>query len=274
LHHGDFQDRAQSYAAYLASTSSSSNDPSAPDGAEYSISPDSLSAGPNKGDYPAAYIGNLTDEEKDLYIEKIKFLNSNQNIAFDYTGELSVDGFQISDGGASNLKENSYRVTKEGELISDFGSRNVPQEFIDLKDPSSFYPSLALLCMLVELTQGADGLKIKGGFGLHRGRDLSDTIAGSTGEGNGVSDHAFGRAFDVSSIQDGQTTYSFSDGIGKMDEYFNGLHLLLVKIATLPRFLQPDSIVFAGSMTSKYTENDDKIRNNYPRSCSAYRFWF
>jgi hypothetical protein len=98
----------------------------------------------------------------------------------------------------------------------------------------------------------------------------------STGEGDGVSDHAFGRGFDIHSVSqgEGRPTYSFEDAIGKIEEYYNGLHLLLQKISLLPKFLQPDSIVFAASMTSKYTEDDDKVRQQYPRSWSSHRFWF
>jgi hypothetical protein len=277
MRHGDFQERAQSYAAYLSSASSPKNNPNSPDGKTYSTSPDNLSAGPNKNEYPAAYINDLTEEEKELYIEKINFLNSRtRNIIFDFKTELSTQGFAISDGNASNLTENSYKVTKEGALVDKFQKRDVPQSFIDLTDPSSFYPSLALLCMLVELIDGADGLVIRGGFGLHRGKNLADLAAKTTSEGDGVSDHAFGRGFDIHSVSqgEGRPTHSFEDAIGKIEEYYNGLHLLLQKISLLPKFLQPDSIVFAGSMTSKYTEDDDKVRQQYPRSWSSHRFWF
>lgn len=261
---GDFQRRAQSYAAYLSNNNNSSNDPNAPDGAEYSISPDDLGAGPNVGEYPAAYIGSLNEDQKQLYIEKITFLNNTQKMIFDFAGELSVKGFQISDGGEAGLKENSYKVTKDGQLLDEFRTREIPKEFIDLADPSSFYPSLALLCMLVDMVDAVDGLTIRGGFGLGRGANLSSGAADTTGKGSSLSDHAFGRGFDIFFIEDGQTRYSFSDGKGKMDEYYNGLHLLLTRIASLPKFLQPDSIVFAATMANKYTEDDDKIRGMYP----------
>jgi len=148
-----------------------------------------------------------------------------------------------------------------GKGIKD-GVREIPKEFLELADPSSFYPSLALLCMLVELTEGS-GLKIAGGFGFWRGQNLSDASSGMTVKGDGVSDHAFGRGFDIDQIGEGQSLIKFDISIP--DDYYQGLDMLLAKIATLPKFLQPDSIVFSSVMITYFnTQDDDTIMKNYP----------
>jgi len=233
-------------------------DPSGPDGAQYNVSVDSLSAGTNKNDYPAAYIEDLTDEEKQIYISKIRFLSSNPN--FKVGTELSERGFSISDENDGNdLYENSYRVDKEGKLYDKLGKRDLPAAFRNLKDPSSFYPSLSLLCMLVEMVDAAEGIKIDGGFGLHRGFDLASAIAGTTGEGDGISDHAFGRGFDIFSITDGQKEYSFRNAGTNADGYRDGLDILFRKMATLPKFLQPDCVVLSNDIgTTKYGSRESQ----------------
>lgn len=233
-------------------------DPSGPDGAQYNISADSLSAGTNKNDYPAAYIEDLTDEEKTIYITRIRFLSSNKNLKLDV--ELSERGFAISDENDRNgLYENSYRVDKEGKLYDKFSKRDLPAAFRNLKDPSSFYPSLSLLCMLVEMVDAAEGIKIDGGFGLHRGANLASTLAGTTGEGDGLSDHAFGRGFDIFSVTDGEKECSFENAGTNADGYRDGLDILFRKIATLPKFLQPDCIVFSNDIgTTKYGSRDSQ----------------
>lgn len=169
---GFFQQKASSYGA---SISINQENPDGLDGQYYTLNPDALSLGPAKNSRPAALISDLSEEEKKVYTDCISLINQNINLG---NNTVSLSGFNISafDRDKSLLKtyrEAGGEVNDQGTIVSgtDF-LRNLQESFIDLPDPSFFYPSLSLMKMLIELT-GQDGLTIGGGFGFERGKNLT-----------------------------------------------------------------------------------------------------
>ena len=246
---GFFQQKASSYGA---SISVNEEAPDNADGEYYSLDPDALSLGPAKNSRPAALILDLTEEEKKVYTDCITLLNQNIN------AQVSLSGFGIGAYDKDRAALLQYR--EAGGEINDQGApksagqdflRKLPEDFIDLPDPSMFFPSLALMKMLIELT-GQNGLTLSGGFGFTRGSNLTGANATMTEEDGQkiISDHSLGRAFDIDSVGEKDVTNSSSPTSGST--YKACFEKLMKKIATLPAYLQPDSLVISRSVFSLY----------------------
>jgi hypothetical protein len=257
---GFFQQKAKSYGAQITpTTSGSSSTGNEPDGTYYTGSPDALSLGPAKNSYPASLVSDLTESEKRIYTDAIQLLNTNINLNED----VSSTGFSIT---ASESDKALLLKRKEvGGVINDRGTedsfayRNLPEAFLDLPDPSSFYPSLALMKMLIEISD-PNGLSISGGFGLNRGKNLNtgsgNALMSEEEEGKGIfSDHAFGRSFDIFQVGDKAVANS-AKSIEK--NYKECFEKLMTKIATLPKYLQPDSVVISRTMYAQYVSDDSQ----------------
>jgi len=97
------------------------------------------------------------------------------------------------------------------------------------------------------LTDPTKGVQIKGRFGLKRAilseddasqRNINPTSGIDQNNTNTISDHVFGRAFDIDAIG------SFAN-LGKSKEHYaSSLHYVLSRLNTLPMQLIPDLIVF------------------------------
>lgn len=274
---GEFQSRAASYAETSRITSPVQSDTD-PDGEYYSVSPDALTAGPNKNNYPAALVTDLSEEEKTIYQSKIDLLRTNRKLVPAGTdssfGLTQAGTFGITAKNPATAVDQSYffkdsTSQKPEENIQP--ARDLQKEFIDLNDPSQFFPSLSLLCLLVELTEGEDGIFISGNFGLNRasGGDItSESNARQTGNENGISDHAFGRGFDIFSVGERQGEMKQLN-TSNMRDYETGLEILLSKMQNVPKFLQPDSVVISENLTKQIfgaTGNDleSAVRARYP----------
>lgn len=249
---GFFQQKASSYGA---SMSTNQETPDGVDGEYYTVDPDALSLGPAKNSRPAALISDLTEEEKKIYTDCIALIN--QNIS-STNAVASSTGFQISALAKDKAILLKYRDV--GGEINDQGTerkagqdfyRNLPESFIDLPDPSYFFPSLALMKMLIELT-GTEGLTIGGRFAFERGSNLTSGDADMSEEDGKkiISDHSFGRAFDIHSL--GQKNVTNSSKAINSSTYKDIFTTLMQKIATLPPYLQPDSVVISRGMFSQY----------------------
>jgi hypothetical protein len=247
---GFFQQKASSYGA---SISINQENPDGLDGQYYTLDPDALSLGPAKNSMPAALISDLSEEEKKVYTDSISLINQNINLG---DNTVSLTGFLIhayakDKAALSTFREAGGLINDQGVTMKDFAYRNLPESFIDLPDPSGFYPSLSLMKMLIELT-GQDGLTIGGLFGFSRGSNLAGGEA-TMSEAKGkqiISDHSFGRAFDIFTV--GEKNVSGSSRSVNAANYTQVFSTLMKKIAGLPPYLQPDSVVISRGMFSQY----------------------
>jgi hypothetical protein len=245
---GFFQQKASSYGA---SVSTNQENPDDLDGEYYTVDPDALSLGPAKNSRPAALISDLSEEEKTVYTDCISLLNQNIGSTVASFGGFSISALEKDKAILSTFREAGGLINDEGETIKTFAYRNLPESFLDLPDPSVFYPSLALMKMLIELTS-TSGLTIGGGFGLHRGSNLTRNDA-TMSEADGkkiISDHSFGRAFDIFKV--GEKDVTGSSRPVNAANYTQVFSTLMKKIAGLPPYLQPDSVVISRGMFSQY----------------------
>lgn len=261
---GFFQQKAYGYSNSLVANTTN-DDGTTVDGGNYQIDPDALGIGPAKNGYPAALISDLSDQEKEIYINAIQTVNN--NVKFNRSnGEISTAGFSISafekdkQNLRSNYQEAAGNINDQGK---DAGSgtsyyRTLPDQFLELTDPSKFYPSITLLKMLVEMSD-PNGLDLTIGFGFSRGQDLVHNNAVMTENTDGkktITDHAFGRAIDIYAV--GQKNVSGSSLTVNATNYEKCFTLLMQKIALLPKYFQPDEIVISKAMYAKYVSDSSQ----------------
>lgn len=261
---GFFQQKAYGYSNSIIANTTDDNGTTV-DGGNYQIDPDALGVGPAKNGYPAALISDLSDEEKQIYIDAIELVNN--NVTFDGNGQLSTSGFTINayDRDKQSLKNNyqeaAGNINDQGKDAGPNTSyyRTIPDKFLELSDPSSFYPSITLLKMLISMTD-PNGLDLKVGFGFKRGSNLTSDDAVMSENQSGkktISDHAFGRAIDIWEV--GQKNVAGSKLPVNATNYEKCFKMLMEKIALLPKYLQPDEIVISRAMYAKYVP-DESLR--------------
>lgn len=270
---GFFQQKAYGYSNSIIAVGGT-DDGTSVDGGNYQINPDALSIGPAKNNYPAALISDLSDQEKEIYINAITKVNNNVN--FDSSGQLSLSGFSINafqkDAVAlkTNYQEAAGNINDQGKEAGPGTSyyRTLPDKFVELNDPSKFYPSITLLKMLIEITD-PNGLDLTVNFGFERGRDLISSDAQMTENQDGkktISDHAFGRGLDIFAV--GQKNESGSKLTVNPTNYKKCFELLMNKIALLPKYFQPDEVVISKAMFDHYVaipkQKKQAFKNAFP----------
>lgn len=143
---GYFQQKAEAYKSLMTNDTTIAN--SGIDGEPYDIDPDATSLGPAVNSMPAAFVGNLTSDQKQVYENLMFKLNSNGNFQGGRAVAFAINAyakdkeklFEYNDIGYSG--DGKTRKLKEVE------------SFLDLPDDgaSTFYPSLSLMMCLLELT--------------------------------------------------------------------------------------------------------------------------
>jgi len=89
---------------------------------------------------------------------------------------------------------------------------------------------------------------ISGGQGTHR-TIVSSNFGALTAENNGVSDHSFGRGFDIDMVGDGINPPI--NLVTNLDSYRRGLDIFLSNLQKLPRELHPDLIIVHDQLASE-----------------------
>jgi len=195
------------------------------------------SAAPSLGERAVAIEEELSEEEKQIYTDRGTLLKQSINepaltlgFEFDIPDVLSSYSFvQTSSYYAdeSNPTQNSVDST----LIS--------------SPKKKAYISAALIECLLMLTDVSKGVKINGTFALNRAvLSESDKTSRHSNPENGIdknnknsiSDHVFGRGFDIRSVGD----YAV---IRTKDRYAAALDMFLQKLNSMPQPLLPDLIV-------------------------------
>jgi hypothetical protein len=140
----------------------------------------------------------LTDVEKKAYIARGEILKAAMDIADSGTLQSGFD-FDIN----NSLINLTYNTSTIFPGVSS-GNNAIPGDLIKA-DSQKAYISAALIECLIFLASDTNGLPLamSGGFGSsYRGDD--DTVQGANltplKSGNSVTDHVFGRAFDINKI--------------------------------------------------------------------------
>jgi len=215
----------------------------------------------NGGSRAIALDSILSDQEKEVYVTKVAELNNKANF------KGSVSAFTID-----------FNTNKEGQNLSTLGfAINQEPSYISGSmqalpvDPSLLGSgskkcniSAALIEMMLQVT---NKIFIQGGTGVR-------TLVGPnfsllTAENNSVSDHAFGRGFDIMAVGNSVTV---ADLLSKnIDTYRKGLHLLLTTLNGLTQDLHPDLIVVHDQLMAELgiAENglegaNAAVRTKYP----------
>ena len=150
------------------------------------------------GSKAIAIISGLTDIEKKAYISRGEILKAAMDIADSATLQSGFD-FDIN----NSLINLTYNTSTIFPGVSS-GSSAIPGDLIKA-DSQKAYVSAALIECLIFLASDTNGLplSISGGFGSsYRGDD--DSVQGANltplNSGDSVTDHVFGRAFDINKI--------------------------------------------------------------------------
>lgn len=220
----------------------------------------------SSGYMPIALSANLTEQEIKYYVSRGSILKSSASI--NDSGVLTL-GFQFDI--TDSLTDLTYNSTTIFPGIEGSGKiQQVPEDIIKAK-PQKAYISAALTECLIYLSSdtGGDALKIIGGFGASRASDSSDQGANLTElvSGKSITDHAFGRAFDFTSITtSGQTVRPLHSGVEPYKVHFENL---LLKLSTAPQHILPDFIMVNSWVGQEYANGKtngtiSKLSSRYP----------
>ena len=225
----------------------------------------------NNGSRPIAFSDELSEQEKKVYVQKLAALHKKQNFA-----GSKITAFKL------NLNESTYKekvngevvtkkqdLTKLGFSINSFGGFKSSGESYGLMDIDSSllgsgikecYVSAALIEFLLEIT---NKIYINGGQGTHRGI-IGSNFSALTKDNNSVSDHAFGRGFDIEALGNTQSTaikLKKGNAAASKRDYTDALHILLTHITTMPGYLQPDLIIISSDLITDLGLNEKGLED-------------
>lgn len=235
----------------------------------------------NNGSRPIAFKDELSEQEKKVYAQKLATLHKKENFA-----GSKISSFLL------NLNTATYRETVNGKIvekkqdlkslgfsINSFGGFKSSGESYGLMDVDKnllgsgikeCYVSAALIEFLLELT---NKIYIFGGQGTHRGI-IGSNFSALTKDNNSVSDHAFGRGFDIEILGNKQDTaikLKRGNAAAPKKDYADALHILLTHVSIMPHHLQPDLIIISSDLTTDLGLNekgledaDTALRKKYP----------
>jgi cell wall-associated NlpC family hydrolase len=183
--------------------------------------------------------------------------------------------------GEFDVPVNGFNFKLNNSFFSDGNTRNVTiTNFPGLNQNASLDPSLAsdsvqvayLSASLTELLiflEKECGIILGGSFGVNRA--VNPSLQGSSfqGSSDSVSDHVFGRAFDIHKIsRRGNRLVTISQ---ESTQYRQQLEVFLEALNTVPEHLMPDLIVIHPNLSSIYEINsgfeqpNTAIKRKYPR---------
>ena len=220
------------------------------------------SEAPGLGERAIAAEEELTEDEREIYITRGTLLKQSINELALTTGF----DFDIPDvlSSYSFVQTNSYYNVDSTEL-------SVESSLISSPKKKAFISASLIECLLM-MTDVNKGVKINGTFALNRAvlSESDKTSRHSNPESgidknnkNSISDHVFGRAFDIRSVGD----YGVIRG---KERYAVALDIVLQKLNTMPQPLMPDLIVIDPDVAKDkgigegYESADTAIKTQYP----------
>lgn len=215
-----------------------------------------------------AFWDQLSDEEKQEYNKKTTKLLSKSN--FDISDRsIMANGFYINfstNSKGQDLKSLNFELKQSGSYIESgtgyqFKTDVIPKETLGT-GVKRCMPSAALIELLTRL---CDSIYILGGLDTSRGI-IGKNYSALTADNNSVSDHAFGRGFDIFSVGLSKDSAISVNPVVPAQQYMKALDVLLQYIQQLPQELHPDLI-----MVSDALKNDLGITDNLEGNDSAFR---
>lgn len=210
---------------------------------EYVVPPDTVTT----TGLPVALFSLLTDEEKNFYKDRGKKLEG-LGVVADYSYLTGGFSFDIPDDLTNLRFFGSYFPSVADK------DNTIPQDLIKAKLERA-YPSACLIELLILLA--SKGYKFKGGLGAHRGSDpkqmgpnTSPLSSGTATDKTVLTDHAFGRGFDIDYfVNSGEKALVVG---GSATEYMRQLDILLAVLNTVPKHLLPDQVVIGNWCSKEY----------------------
>jgi hypothetical protein len=218
---------------------------------------------PSLGARPVAIVDALSEEESEIYLERGRELNKRIpepaltiGFEFDIPNQLSSYKFAQTQSYYPGLNQQA-EITQD--MISAPGKRA--------------YVCTALIECLLMLTDPTKGVPVKGRFGLTRAilseedssqRNLNPTSGIDEKNTNTMSDHVFGRAFDIDAIG------SFSNFGKSKEHYAASLNYVLSRFNSMPMQLIPDLIVINPDVakelgvTEGFDSENTPLKTMYP----------
>jgi len=193
---------------------------------------------PSLGARPIAIADELSPEESAIYLERGKELNKR------IPDTALVVGFQFDIPNSFS----SYKFSQTNSYFPDSSQTSEITGDLISADSKRAYVCAALIECLLMLTDPTKGVSIVGRFGLARAilsesDETSRNADPSTGidanNTNAISDHAFGRAFDIDAIG------SFRNFDKSKEHYAASLNYVLSRLNSMPMQLIPDLIIIS-----------------------------
>ena len=185
----------------------------------------------------------LSAEEAAIYEERIALLRATDMVADSshLTFNFNVDSFNAIPANYTLYETNSYDfLEKKYPKVDRSFAKN-------LTGNQKAYVSASLIELLLQLD--SKNLILKGGLGSTRG--FVGSNFSNLEDGGSITDHAFGRAFDIDKVGNTQADLIDLSG-GNLDKYKKALTKLLDTLVTIDQSLHPDLIVIHNSLKTEY----------------------
>lgn len=221
---------------------------------------------PSAGRMDVTVSSELTEEEKQWYLDRGATLrNITVTAAGESSGESPTTGSVVSDHsflngtGILDIEDSLTDISETGTYYPGVTEDGKVSADIITRGPVEIFPSAALIELIIKLNSSESSIRVKGGLGMHRADEPDKQGPNLTPleSGDGISDHVFGRGFDVSHVglKSDAILASVEMAQSNPTEYQKLLELLLEELNTIAAtqlYLIPDSIVFHGQLGSTY----------------------
>lgn len=249
----------------------------------------------NNSNRQIAFLDEMSEDEKKVYDRKVSELLKKANFKTEGDGDIQVfkSGFKLSfnksrtvNGAApenvvpQDLTSLGFSIYQSGYYTR--GSNNTYKWNKDKitqigQGEKQILMSPTLIEFLLRIT---DNLYIMGDTGVWRGI-AGPNFKNITAEKNSISDHAFGRGFDIKSIgkTNGQDVVNLNKPVPAPGKYLSTLDLFLSYVEQLPQELHPDLIVISDQLETELgiipglEANDSAIRVKHPNLAPFTNFF-
>lgn len=222
----------------------------------------------NNASRTIAFADQMPAEERKIYDQKVSQLLKKANFKTEGTGDVNnfKNGFKLSfnksatvngtlsagaRGRSQDLTNLGFDLHQSGYYVARNG-RYVYQED-KITGLGSGEKQVLISPTLIEfLLRITDHIYIMGDLGVWRGI-TGPNFSVLTAENNGVSDHSFGRGFDIKKIAlpSASVSYTLNRPVPPPGTYLAALDLFLTHVEQLPQELHPDLIVVSSDLETE-----------------------
>lgn len=218
----------------------------------------------------------LTQDQKSYYSIRGELLSKNIYIGEGNKNAL-INGFNFDIRDSNTTAE--YDVANSRLLTADEIERRINEGLIKAPSEKAFISANLIECLLaLASTSYGPPLRIdgyNGGFGTFRQDGTTGGTPRSSGaQGNSITDHAFGRAFDIMGLYENvtdQTERRYLRTITKINSkqgYQHQLDILLRKFNAMPPHLVPDYL----AISFKYIDAEYDTMKDFESSILAVKY--